>query len=163
MWRRPPPPFESQAPREWDSGSSSAARLHRRLVKAVRSADDECSACDFSADQLEAACDELRAVAASVDAKLVAVSRLPLAKRQRALLELRRDVDDVEKASLRIAMSAIEGRGHTSAAGGLDAVHSRLDSLRDARLEIEYPALPQQPLRDRLLARLPKVRNRLGR
>jgi hypothetical protein len=136
--------------------------LHQRLVKAIRSADTECADADFPAPQLLVAIDELRTTASAIAARLVVVNKLPLAKRQRELLPLRRQVDDVEKAALRIAMSAVTARGYLDASDGLRTVHERLDNLDAARSELRRP-LKQKSIADRANDQLSSWRDRLRR
>jgi hypothetical protein len=161
-WKPPLFPFQSTAPREWATGSSSTARLHQRLVKAIKSADAECADADFPAEQLLVATDELRVTASAIAARLVVVSKLPLPKRQRELLPLRRQVDDVEKAALRIAMSAVTARGFGDASDGLRTVHERLDNLDAARKELRR-STEQKSLPDRASDQLSSLRDRLRR
>jgi hypothetical protein len=161
-WSRPPFPFESPAPREWTTSSSSAARLHQRLAKAINSVDAECAGDDFPADQLRVATNELRTTASAIAARLVVVHKLPLPKRQRELLPLRRQVDDVEKAALRIAMSAVTARGYGNASDGLRSVKETLDSLDAARAELRGAAEPKS-LADRANDQLSNWRGRLRR
>jgi hypothetical protein len=61
------------------------------------------------------------------------VSRLPLTKRQRALLPIRRQVDDVEWLSARIGTSAIEARGFGTVDAGLSDIAARLNLLKQSR------------------------------
>jgi len=159
-WRRPRTPFPSSAPADWLNGRTSAARLHVRLIKAVNLAAKESGTGDEASTELVLATDDLRRAAAAIDARLVAVSRLPVLKRQRELLPLRREVDDLENAALRIAMSAIEGRGFGQSRDELSAVHERLDTLADARHELRNLSGAERQQRELLKAAL---RRRLGR
>jgi hypothetical protein len=161
-WSRPQLPFDSPAPREWATASTSTARLHQRLVKAINSADAECAGADFPAEQLRVTANELRPTASAIAARLVVVSKLPLSKRQRELLPLRRQVDDVEKAALRISMSAVTARGYGNATDGLRTVHEILDPLDAARAELRGSAEPKS-LADRASDQLGNWRGRLRR
>src|SRR4051794_16184763 len=96
------------APKEWDTAHTSVARLHRRLVVAVDGADEtvrDLRKAQVSSDRLEEAAAALRVHAVLLTAHLVVASRLPLAKRQRALRPLGSQVDDVEWLSARIGTS----------------------------------------------------------
>ena len=84
-------------------------------------------------DRLEEAAVELRTQAVLLTAHLVVVSRLPLPKRQRALLSIRNQVDDVEWLSARIGTSAIEARGGGGVDAGLVDIAQRLASLDHGR------------------------------
>lgn len=115
-------------------------------------------AAEFPSEPLLVAAGELRGTAATIAAQLLVVSKLPLPKRQRALLPLRRQVDDVEKASLRIAMSSVTARGHTDVTDGLRILNERLDHLDAARSELRDAIAPKSSdgrsnLRDRLRRR----------
>jgi hypothetical protein len=162
LWpKKPPLPFRSSAPAEWAAGKSSAARLHVRLVRAVRAADLEVANLELEVQQLVNACDGLRRSAEAIDAQLVAASRLPFARRQAALLGLRKQVDDVEATAHRVALSALEAKGLGDAAASLDEVIEGLDLLDAARRELANPSLPRATASERL-AKLRRPRQ-LGR
>jgi hypothetical protein len=161
--KRPAPPFRSSAPASWNAGKSSAARLHLRLLTAMRSALVEVEKCDVQSGQLLEACAGLRSSAEAIDAQLVAASRLPIARRQRVLLGLRGQVDEVERTAHRIAVSAIEAQGLGNAAASLDEVNSRLDSLEQARRELANPTMPKGNLSARASLEIGKLRGRRKR
>jgi hypothetical protein len=112
------------------------ARLHRRLVVAVDAADGtvgDLRKAHVACDRLEEAAAELRLRAVLITAHLAVASRLPLPKRQRALLPIRNQVDDVERLSARIGTSAIEARGYGAVDAGLADIAERLASLEHSR------------------------------
>ena len=134
------PAFDSTAPEEWRTGVSSAARLYRRLLDAIKSGDDavhEARRDDIATEQLATAMNELRNQAAAITEHLVVVSRLPLAKRQNGFRPLRSQVDEVERLAARIGISAAHARGHKEVSEGLDGVAARLDFLDQARRDAE--------------------------
>lgn len=128
--------LRAAAPREWETAHTSVARLHRRLVVAIDAADEsvgELRKARVACDRLDEAAAELRSHAALITAHLVVASRLPLPKRQRALLPIRKQVDDVEWLSARIGTSAIDARGHGAVGAGLADIAERLTILKDSR------------------------------
>jgi hypothetical protein len=133
-WRRDS--LRASAPKEWETARTSVARLHRRLVVAVDAADEtvrDMRKDQVACDRLQEAAAELRSHAVLLTAHLVVASRLPLTKRQRALLPLRRQVDDVEWLSARIGISAIEARGHGAIDAGLADISDDLAILEHSR------------------------------
>src|SRR4051812_46585880 len=128
--------LRASAPKEWGTAHSSVARLHRRLVVAVDAADGsvrDLRKSHVPCDRLEEAAAELRAHAVLLTAHLVVASRLPLPKRQRALLPIRHQVDDVEWLSARIGTSAIEARGYGTVDTGLADIAEHLANLEHSR------------------------------
>jgi hypothetical protein len=128
--------LRAAAPKRWETAATSVARLHRRLVVAVDAADGavrELQKARLPCDRLGEAATELRAQAVLLTRHLVVVSRLPLTKRQLALLPIRRRVDDVEWLSARIGTSAIEGRGGGTVGDGLAEIAERLEHLDQSR------------------------------
>lgn len=134
--RRRQDSLRASAPKEWETAFTSVARLHRRLVVAVEAADGtvrDLRKARIPCDRLEEAAAELRSHAVLLTAHLVVASRLPLRKRQRALLPLRNQVDDVEWLSARIGTSAIEARGYGPVDAGLANIAERLACLEESR------------------------------
>jgi hypothetical protein len=132
--------LRASAPKEWEGSATSVARLYRRLVVAVDAADTavrDLRKGHVTADRLEEAAAGLRAHAVSLTAHLVVASRLPLAKRQRALRPIRSQVDDVEWLSARIGTSAIEARGYGTVDAGLADIAERLAALELSRSLLE--------------------------
>jgi hypothetical protein len=128
--------LRASAPKEWETARTSVARLHRRLVVAVDAADGtvgDLRKAQVAGDRLEEAAAELRSHAVLITAHLLVVSRLPLPKRQRALLPIRSQVDDVEWLSARIGTSAIEARGYGAIDAGLADIAQRLAILEHSR------------------------------
>ncbi len=161
MGKKPPIAFDSTAPEEWLTGASSAARLYRRLLDAIKSADDavhEATRDAMATDQLATAVNELRNQATAITEHLVVVSRLPFAKRQNGFRPLRSQVDEVERLAARIGISAAHARGHKEIREGLNEVATRLDSLDQARLDAEDD-LPEEE-RTRLRRHIDAMRRR---
>ena len=134
--RRRQDSLRASAPKEWETGHTSVARLHRRLVVAVDAADGtvgDLRKAHVACDRLEEAAAELRSHAVLITAHLVVASRLPLPKRQRALRPIRSQVDDVEWLSARIGTSAIEARGYRAVDAGLADIAERLAILEHSR------------------------------
>ena len=134
--RRRQDSLRASAPKEWETAHSSVARLHRRLVVAVDAADGavgDLRKAQLACDRLEEAAAELRSHAVLITAHLVVASRLPLPKRQRKLLPIRSQVDDVEWLSHRIGISAIEARGYGAVDAGLADIAERLATLEHSR------------------------------
>lgn len=157
VWKRYRPPFASSAPAGWQTGSSSAARLYRRMTTAAESAQTAVTAARRSGvptDQLESAFVELTAQAGAITEHLVILSRLPFAKRQAAYRPVRSQVDDVEKLAARIGLSAIDARGHGTITEGLREITERLEALDAARrvAEGDLPELDRRQLRHQLEA-----------
>jgi hypothetical protein len=128
-------------PRRWRSSQSVAARLCRRMHRAVDAADDAVRRArrqGIVVGQVEDAVTDLRACAAAIDRRLVVAARMPVGARHRTLLALRYRIVDVEKAAARIATMAADAArpdlDHVRAS--VRAVHERLDHLEDARREL---------------------------
>jgi hypothetical protein len=134
-------PLAPHVPRRWRSSQSVAARLCRRVHRAVDGADDAVRRArkrGVAVACFEDAVGDLRACASSIDHQLVAASELPLRARQRALLTLRYRIVDVEKAASRVVVMAGEA-GQADPERVRAAVrdgHQRLDGLEDARREL---------------------------
>ncbi len=128
-------------PRRWRTSQAVAARLCRRLHRALDRADDAVRGGrqrGVPVAWFENALNELRSCARAIDQRLVVASELPLGARQRSLLELRYRIIDVEKTATRLAlMVADAGRPDTEyVRESVDAVNRRLDRLEDARREL---------------------------
>jgi hypothetical protein len=128
-------------PRQWRTSQAVAARLCRRLHRAVDRADDAVQRGrkrGVPVAWFEHALDELRSCAGAIDQRLVVASELPLGARHRSLLELRYRIVDVEKTATRMAlMVADAGRPDADEVReSVDAVNRRLDRLEDARREL---------------------------
>lgn len=155
------PAFDSTAPEEWRTGVSSAARLYRRLLDAIKLGDDavrQARRDDIATEQLATAMNELRNQAAAITEHLVVVSRLPFAKRQNGFRPLRSQVDEVERLAVRIGISAAHARGHKEISEGLNGVAARLDFLDQARRDTESE-LPEE-VQARLRRTLDAMRRR---
>lgn len=153
--------FDSTAPEEWLTGVSSAGHLYRRLLDAIESGDEavrEARRDHLATEQLATAMNELRGQATAITEHLVVASRLPFAKRQNGFRPLRSQVDEVERLTARIGMSAAHARGHKEIGEGLDGVAARLDALDQARREAEGE-LPEQA-RKGLRRRIDTMRKR---
>jgi hypothetical protein len=128
-------------PRGWRTSQSVAARLCRRVHRAVENADASVRTArkrGVAVACFENAVSDLRSCAATIDHQLVAASELPLAPRHRTLLELRYRIADVEKAAARVvAMAGEAGRpSPDEVRASVQQVHQRLDGLEDARREL---------------------------
>jgi hypothetical protein len=128
-------------PRGWRTSQSVAARLCRRVHRAVDNADASVRRArkrGIAVVCFEGAVHELRTCATTIDHQLVAASELPLAPRHRTLLELRYRISDVEKAAARVvAMAGEAGRpSPDEVRASVQEVHQRLDGLEDARREL---------------------------
>ncbi|MDQ1521515.1 MAG: hypothetical protein QOI55_2588 [Actinomycetota bacterium] len=128
-------------PRRWRSSQSVAARLCRRLHRAVDRADDAVRRArkrGVPVAWIETAQSDLRACASAIDHRLVAASELPLSARHRTLLALRYRIVELEKAASRVVTMAAEaGRPDVdSVRASVQEVHQRLDRLEDARREL---------------------------
>ncbi len=161
MGKKPRIAFDSTAPEEWLAGASSAARLYRRLLDAIKSGDaavQEARRDDIATEQLMTAMNELRSQATAITEHLVVVSRLPFAKRQNGFRPLRAQVDEVERLAVRVGVSAAHARGHKEISEGLNGVAARLDSLDQARRDAEGD-LPEEA-RTRLRRSIDAMRRR---
>jgi hypothetical protein len=105
-------------------------------VENAASAIARCRAEGTEADRLSELCNSLRLEAIAVDERLIVASKLPFPKRQRALLPLRGEVDEIEMLAHRIATSAIEARGHSSGRERLNEIETGLAHLDAARQEL---------------------------
>lgn len=128
-------------PRGWRSSQSVAARLCRRLHRAVDAADASVGQArrrHVPVAQLEDAVGDLRACATAIDHQLVAAARLPLRPRHSTLLALRQRIAEVEKAAARVTrMAGDAGRPDVDGLRpSLQTVHERLDHLEAARQEL---------------------------
>jgi hypothetical protein len=130
-----------EVPRGWRTSQSVAARLCRRVHRAVDNADASVRQArkrGIAVVCFENAVHDLRACASTIDHQLVAASELPLTPRHRTLLELRYRISDVEKAAARVvAMAGEAGRPSPDEVRvSVQQVHQRLDDLEDARREL---------------------------
>jgi hypothetical protein len=128
-------------PRSWRSSQSVAARLCRRVHRAIDAADGAVRGAERRGQPVvcfEQSVHDLRTCATTIDRQLVVAADLPLSARHKALLSLRYRIIELEKAAGRITTMA-------ASAGGPDvdevrastrAVHTRLDQLEDARREL---------------------------
>jgi hypothetical protein len=128
-------------PRNWRTSQASAARLCRRLHRAVDRADGAVRRGrkrGVPVAWFENVLNELRGCASAIDQRLVVASELPTAARHRSLHELRYRVVDVEKTATRVErMVADAGRPDTEyVRESVEAVNQRLDRLEDARREL---------------------------
>jgi hypothetical protein len=128
-------------PRRWRTSQAVAARLCRRLHRAVDGADDAVRRGrqrGVPVAWFENALVELHSCATAIDQRLVVASELPLGARHRSLLELRYCIVDVEKAATRVTlMVADAGRPDTEyVRSSVEDVNRRLDRLEDARREL---------------------------
>jgi hypothetical protein len=128
-------------PRHWRTSQAVAARLCRRLHRAIDRADDavrQGRKRGVPVAWFENALLELRSCASAIDQRLVVASELPLGPRHRSLLELRYRIIDVEKTATRVALMVAEaGRPDTEyVRTSVDNVNQRLDRLEDARREL---------------------------
>jgi hypothetical protein len=128
-------------PRRWRTSQSVAARLCRRVHRAVDGANASVRGArrrGLPVAQFEDAVGDLRACATAIDHQLVAAARMPLRERHRTLLALRYRIVDVEKAAARVTRMAGEA-GRPDVDGvrpSVQAVHERLDHLEAARQEL---------------------------
>jgi hypothetical protein len=128
-------------PRDWRTSQAGAARLCRRLHRAIDRADDAVQGGrkrGVPVAWFENALNELHTCASAIDQRLVVASELPLSARHRSLLELRYRISDVEKTATRLSVMVAEaGRPDTQyVRESVDAVNRRLDRLEDARREL---------------------------
>jgi hypothetical protein len=128
-------------PRGWRTSQAVAARLCRRVHRAVDNADSSVRRArkrGVAVVCFEGAVSDLRSCASTIDHQLVAASELPLAPRHRTLLELRYRIADVEKAAARVVTMAGEaGRpAPDEVRESVEQVHQRLDDLESARREL---------------------------
>jgi hypothetical protein len=128
-------------PRRWRSSQAIAARLCRRLHRAVDQADDAVRRArkrGVPVVWFETALSDLRSCARAIDHRLVAASELPLRPRHRTLLALRYRIVDLEKAASRVATMASEaGQPDVNdVRASVEDVHHHLDRLEDARRDL---------------------------
>jgi hypothetical protein len=128
-------------PRRWRSSQSVAARLCRRLHRAVDTADASVRQArrrGMPVAWFETVLRDLQGCATAIDHRLVAAAELPLSARHRALLALRYRIVEVEKAAARVVTMAAEvGQPDVEEVrASVRGVHQRLDRLEDARREL---------------------------
>lgn len=131
----------SGVPLGWRTAQSTAARLHRRVHRALDAVDRDVRRAAKRGQPVEhyaSLVGDLRAYVRTLDDRLVVASRLPLGPRHRALLTIRSRIAEFERAASRIATLALEA-GVPDFDGlrrGIGEVHGHLDRIEEARREL---------------------------
>lgn len=125
----------------WRTSQSTAARLHRRVHRALDAAEADIRRAakrGQPVDPYRGLVDDLRAYVRTFDDRLVVAARLSLGPRHRALLEIRYRIADFEKAAARVANMALEAGAPdlTGLQDGIRDLHGHLDRIEEARREL---------------------------
>ena len=153
----------SPAPLSWLASPGAPARLHRRLRRAVTTADVSARRIAPAAVALADVAAEITARAVAVDDGLVAASGLHPMARRGPLSDLTREVRDIEACAGRLhRISGDWRRLHDEAAGALSVpppnLHERLDAVEAALRELPTltgTAAPQMPAARRAVVTRP--------
>lgn len=145
------PGFTTAAPTSWLGSHDPEARLHRRLIDAIKALH-----ANQQFDTLGTYLDlrvELEQQAIAIDNELVSVAALPVAQRQEPLTKLTQAVESIEQAVGELARTSaqqasdqlartLEGlRQRTST---LDQARAALDAIEDPTAGAVAPPPPQQ-------------------
>lgn len=125
------PSARTGAPLHWLSSPSGAARLHRRLQRAIsagRMAVAARAGDSVAADVIA----ELERHACAIDCQLVVADRAPKCHRNRMLRELAAETSEVEALVVRVLRVNRAWDGSSPSARNLVGVHDRLDALEQA-------------------------------
>jgi len=125
------PSARTGAPLHWLSSPSGAARLHRRLQRAIstgRLALAARAADGVAVDVMV----ELERHACAIDTQLVIAERAPKPHRARLLRELAAETAEVESLVVRVLRVNRAWDGSSPSARNLMGVHDRLDALEQA-------------------------------
>lgn len=143
----------SPAPLTWLASPGAPARCHRRLRRAVTTADVSTRRIAPAAVALADVAREITARAVAVDDALVAASGLHPAARRRRMADLAAEVRDIEACAARLHLVSGDWRRlHDQAVGAMSVpppnLHERLDAVEAALRELPsvtgMPA-PQMP------------------
>ncbi len=125
------PSARTGAPLRWLSSPSGAARLHRRLQRAIatgRTAVAARAADSVAADVIA----DLERHACAIDAQLVMAERAPKHQRMRLMRELAAETSEVESLVVRVLRVNRAWDGSDPSARNLIGVRDRLDALESA-------------------------------
>lgn len=117
----------AQAPPEWSGSHSPEARLHRRLVQAVKALQAQGDMVEEGVQHLELRV-ELEQHALAVDHRLITVAALPPGAREQALAQVEVSVSAVETATVDLATRI----GQTEASSqvmGLEDLSARIKGM----------------------------------
>ncbi|HEX3539777.1 MAG TPA: hypothetical protein VHT75_04970 [Acidimicrobiales bacterium] len=153
----------SPAPLSWLASPGAPARLHRRLRRAVTTADVSARRIAPAAVALGDVAQEITARAVAVDDGLVAASGLHPMARRGQVAELAAEVRDIEACAARLhRVSGDWRRRHDEAASALSVpppnLHERLDAVEAALREL--PTVTGTPAPQMPQARRPMVTRR---
>jgi hypothetical protein len=127
------PGRRSSAPLSWIRSPRAAARLHRRLARAVGLAHAGATRPELLAPLLT----ELDAHAADIDRRLVLTNQTARLWKLKALAQLYREVSEVESLAVRIAGLVNDWPKSFDAPPAL-AIGQRIDALEMALRELSY-------------------------
>jgi hypothetical protein len=127
------PGRRSSAPLSWIRSPRAAARLHRRLARAVALAHAGATRPELLAPLLA----ELDAHAADIDRRLVLTNQTARLWKLKALAQLYREVTEVEALAVRIAGLVNDWPKSLDAPPAL-AIGQRIDALEAALRELSY-------------------------
>lgn len=141
---------KSPAPLSWLVSPDGAARLHRRLQRAMTMA--AASQHGRSNDDLGLAeiITELQARALELDEQLVIASRAPRAARRRMLRELHSEIAEVERLVERTVRMGRAWTGSEPSERGLAAVRERLELLESSLRELDGIDVGVRPEREQV-------------
>jgi hypothetical protein len=122
----------SPAPLRWLVAPEPAARLHRRLQRAVALTD--AAQGDLGLDDVVG---QLRERALELDEQLVLAGRAPKVARRRLLRELQAEVAELERLAERTVRMSRAWAGGSPSERGLAAVRERLELLEAALHELD--------------------------
>ena len=135
------PGIDSGAPANWFGAHSPEAILHRRLRDAVAAMRDNPTMEDPSIVGVRG---DIEQEAIAIDQRLIAVARLPEARRSERMAQVAAAVEQLEG----LVADAIDTAA-TPTTGGIEAVRTRLDLIGQARREIaETSSGSMQAMRD---------------
>lgn len=139
------PGVPTAAPTAWLGSHDPEARLHRRLIDAIKALHT-----NQQFDTLGTYLDlrvELEQQAVAIDNELVSVASLPLAQREAPLAKLTQAVESIEQAIGEVAATSAQTASDQLARtlDGLKQRTSTLDQARAALDELEVEQTPQAP------------------
>ncbi len=140
----------SPAPLAWIVSPDGAARLHRRLQRAMAMAPAALHGRQSDDLGLGGIIVELQDRAFELDSQLVIASQAPRAARRRMLRELHSEIAEVELLVQRTVRMGRAWIGSAPSERGLAAVRERLELLETSLRELDGVDVLRQPAPDRI-------------
>lgn len=144
------PGRKSPAPLSWLASPDGAARLHRRLQRAMSMAATSVHGQASNNLGLAEIVAELQDRSVELDQQLVIASRAPRAARRRMLRELHTEIAEVERLVERTVRMGRAWTGSDPSERGLAAVRERLELLESSLRELDGIEVSTRPEPERL-------------